>query len=119
MVDEFVLANKYYLNTIYIMKLNLVNICLSIFFVFLIVFFLLLPHFRESKIEALKVRKYAPYDLAFDKFLLDNVEYYMSGFYPSKRLFVNRIKETFPRGKISINKALNDTSELREKGVFE
>ena len=41
------------------MKLNLVNICLSIFFVFLIVFFLLLPHFRESKIEAFNPRKYA------------------------------------------------------------
>ena len=35
------------------MKLNLVNICLSIFLVFLIVFFLLLPRFRKSKIEAL------------------------------------------------------------------
>ena len=35
------------------MKLNLVNICLSFFLLFLIVFFLLLPHFRKSKIEAL------------------------------------------------------------------
>ena len=35
------------------MKLNLVNICLSIFLVFLMVFFLLLPHFRKSKMENL------------------------------------------------------------------
>ena len=47
------IKNKYYLNTIYIMKLNLVNICLSFFLLFLIVFFLLLPHFRKSKIEPL------------------------------------------------------------------
>ena len=39
------------------MKLNLVNICLSIFLVFLMVFFLLLPHFRKSKIEALDSNK--------------------------------------------------------------
>ena len=39
---------------IYIMKFNLVNMCLSSFLLFLIVFFLLLPHFEELKIEAMR-----------------------------------------------------------------
>ena len=55
------------------MKLNLVNISLSIFLVFLMVFFLLLPHFRKSKIEALNdhrrvlYQKGVPYNEMLEK----------------------------------------------------
>ena len=115
------------------MKLNLVNICLSIFLVFLMVFFLLLPHFRKSKIEALNPSNYARKGSGFYfptnqreqqdhelTFAGEDAAHMSLPFVQEGIVYIaTPLKTTFTLEQKSKTKALNDQKDFLDDIVFE